>query len=76
VTIVDPGAGIEIEYGGSLRPSWINGSGNGLAASKWHWEGEKSGTLVCLQSGCHAPGVTEGNAKIVGYEAQDLIQLR
>jgi hypothetical protein len=76
VTIVDPTAGLEIRYGGSLRPKWTNGAGTGLNASKWIWEGIASNELFCQLSGCHSPGTTTGQVKIVGFEAQELIQVR
>jgi hypothetical protein len=77
VTIVDPTAALEIPYGGSLRPRWINGAGNGLDASKWEWETEQPervGVLFCQLLACAAPGRTNGEVKTVGYEAQELIQ--
>jgi hypothetical protein len=76
VTIVDPTAGLEIRYGGSLRPKWTNGAGTGLNASKWTWEGIGSNELQCQLLGCHSPGTTTGSAKTVGFEAQELIQAK
>jgi hypothetical protein len=76
VTIVDPTASLEILYGGSLRPKWTNGAGNGLNASKWTWEGASSNILFCELSGCAAPGTTTGTVKTVGFAAQQLIQAK
>jgi hypothetical protein len=76
VTLVDPTASIETLYGGSWRPRWTNGAGNGLNASKLTWEGASSNFLFCESPGCASPGTLTGQAKTVGYSAQQLIQMK
>jgi hypothetical protein len=73
---VDPSVGAEIRYAGSFRPRWTNGSGNGLNASKLTWEGEASGPLQCEEAACAAPATATGAGKVVGFEAQQLIQMK
>jgi hypothetical protein len=76
LTIVDPTAALEIRYGGSLRPTWSNGAGNGLDASRWHWQGAPWDELRCELAACEAPATVTGSVKAVGFEAQQLIQVR
>ena len=47
LTIVEPGAGLEVAFGGTLRAHFENGVKNGLFPSKWHFEGATSGALQC-----------------------------
>jgi hypothetical protein len=76
ITIVDPAAGLEVRDGGSFRPRWTNGAGNGLDASTWSFEGEVSGALSCESTGCTSPLTFSGQGKVVGFEAQQLITIK
>jgi hypothetical protein len=76
ITIVDPTASLELLYGGSLRPKWTNGAGNGTNASKLTSEGSTTGFLFCELPGCAAPLTFTGQMKTVGYTAQQLIQMK
>jgi hypothetical protein len=70
-TIVEPGTGLEEAYGGTLRLEWLNGSKNGLSASRWKYEGANSGELQCeFPSGCAATDTWTGELKAVGYKIQ------
>ena len=77
VTIVEPGAGLEVGYGGTEHAKGINGVKNGLTATKWKFEGPTSGELQCeFPSGCVATGKTFGEVKEDGYKEFQLIQGR
>ena len=77
VTIVEPGAGLEVGYGGTERAQGKNGVKNGLSPSKWKFEGPTSGELQCeFPSGCVATGKTFGEVKEGGYTEAQLIQGR
>jgi hypothetical protein len=74
VTIVEPGAGLEVAYGGTLRAHGLNGTHTGLSATRWKFEGATSGELQCeFPSGCVATGTTTGEVKELGYKEIQLI---
>jgi len=75
VTIVEPGAGGEFAFGGTLHPQGVNGVHNGLTPTHWNFEGPNSGVLQCeFPEGCTAEGTTFGEVKEVGYAGLQLIQ--
>ncbi len=77
VTIVEPGAGLEVSFGGTLRAHSENGVKNGLFATSWHFEGARSGALQCeFPRGCTATGATTGSVKEFGYKNIALLQLK
>jgi hypothetical protein len=75
VTIVEPGAGLEVAFGGTLWAKGINGVKNGLSPSKWVFE-EHGGQLECESAGCSAGGTTTGEVKELGYTGVQLIQAK
>ncbi len=77
VTIVEPGSGLEVAFGGTLRAHFENGVKNGLFPSKWIFEGATSGALQCeFPSACTAAGVATGAVKEVGYKELSLLRER
>ncbi len=77
VTIVEPGAGLEVAFGGTLRAHGENGVHNGLFPTKWVFEGAASGALQCeFPTSCTATGVTTGSVKEIGYKGIGLIQAK
>jgi len=73
VTIVEPGAGLEVAYGGTLHAHGINGVHNGLSPTRWVFA-TTSGELQCeAPAGCVATGTTTGTVKEDGYNSLALI---
>ena len=76
VVMVEPGAGLEVAFGGTLWAHAINGVKNGLTPSRWVFE-EKGGELQCERpEGCTATGTDTGEVKVLGYNGIELMQAR
>ena len=75
MTWVEPGAGLEVAFGGTLWAHGINGTKNGLSPSRWVFE-EKGGALQCESAGCEAGGTTTGEVKELGYNGIELMQAK
>jgi len=76
-TIVEPGAALEVSFGGTLHAKLINGVRNGLTASKLKLEGPTSGELQCeAPVGCVATGKEFGEAKVEGFTELQLLTSR
>jgi hypothetical protein len=77
LTVVEPAAGLEVAYGGTVYLHAVNGTHNGLSASKWKLEGPTSNELQCeLPAGCTALATVTGELKMLGYSSQQLIAIR
>jgi hypothetical protein len=75
VVIVEPGAGLEVAFGGTLWAVGKNGVKNGLSPSRWSFE-EKGGELQCESPGCSATGTTTGEVTELGYNGIELMQAK
>jgi len=76
-TIVEPGAGGEFAYGGTLHMTSIDGIRNGLTPSRWSLEGSRSGTTQCeFPEGCTGEITMFGELKDIGYTGVQLIQVK
>ena len=79
LTVVEPAAGLEVAFGGTLRAEVENGVNNGLFATRWVFSFEgvgSSGALQCeFPSGCAATGIFVRNFKDVGSHV-GLIQVK
>ena len=75
VAVVAPALGMELDYGGTLRASVVNGLTNGLHQSRWVFEGAASGELQCqAPTGCQATAAMVGELKAQGLEVQLLTE--
>jgi len=79
VTVVEPAAGLEAAFGGTLVAFVTNGVKNGLSPSHLEFLGRVSGQLECeFPSPCPTGlgGVVSGELKVSGYSDLALMQLR
>lgn len=77
LTIVEPAAGEEVAFGGTLRAHLLNGVKSGLSPTYWQFEGATSGALQCeFPSGCGATGVWTGRIAETGFRNLALIRVR
>ena len=75
VTIVEPGAGLEVGFGGTLRAHVENGVKNGLLCTVWVFEGATSGALQGeFPMGNSATLTSSGAIKMVGFNNIALLQ--
>lgn len=76
ITIIEPGAGLEWAYGGTLHARLENGVKNGLSPSRWLLN-TASGELQCeAPAGCVATFTQTGTIKSNGYNGQELLTAR
>lgn len=76
-TFVQPATGLEVAFGGTLHGRWLNGVRNGLSPSKVRFEGPASGELQCeWPAGCTATASARGEMKQLGYNEEQLLQLK
>jgi hypothetical protein len=75
-TWVEPGGGLEVAWGGTFWLHFLNGSHNGLSASRRKHEGATSGEFQCeFPSGCVVTETEVGEEKLIGWESE-LIQAK
>jgi hypothetical protein len=73
--LVEPGAGLEVAFGGTLWAVWKNGAKNGLSPSRWSFE-EKGGEPQCESPGCTATLTITGEVTELGYNGIELMQAK
>ena len=75
--VVEPAAGSEFAFGGTLYAHVINGVHNGLTPTRWVFEGFKSGVLRCeFPEGCESEFTVSGELLQSGYSDLGLVQLK
>jgi hypothetical protein len=74
MTAVEPANGLEVAFGGTLHLQQLNGSHNGLSATRWKLEGGTSGELQCeFPVACTASASLTGELRLLGYRELQLV---